>query len=316
MSDEAIRRFSELVCREIEATEVVLVAESDARVEPCIRVPLSDGRSVEARFSPSVAVDQTRARRLEILVRAFESVFGDASPKRRVSVSVSLHEELRALVTRANAIDALVVDAHSPVIWASAVTGLTIDPEATTLELPPEARETLRLVRESHQGVLLALGSELPAPPSDLDSPWEPERGPEAHTPPPRPVLVEATSPPSIEEEIDLLTTPEGAAPSPNDALTTRALAEVRALPQMVSLHRGGHLLVSVREDDFGYVVRSFAGIYALVTVFDAPFDELRTERAMRDALPRIERLVLALPPLDPEPVPAGVVALRPRRRR
>lgn len=308
MSDEAIRRFSELVCREIEATEVVLVAEGDARVEPCIRVPLSDGRSVEARFSSSVPVDQSRSRRLEILVRAFESVFGDASPKRRVSVSVSLHEELRALVTRANAIDALVLDAHSPVIWASAVTGLTIDPEATTLELPPEARETLRLVRESHQGVLAALGSELP--PSDLDSPWEPP----PNTPPPRPVLVEPSTSTEVDELLQIDT--DSAAPSANEALTTRALTEVRALPQMVSLHRGGHLLVSVREDDFGYVVRSFAGIYALLTVFDAPFDELRTERAMRDALPRIERLVLALPPLDPEPVPAGVVALRPRRRR
>ena len=52
--------------------------------------------------------------------------------------------------------------------------------------------------------------------------------------------------------------------------------------------------------------------------LFNKILDMLRAERALRDGLPIIERLVLALPPLDPEPSPrAGVIALRrPRRRR
>ncbi len=95
-----------------------------------------------------------------------------------------------------------------------------------------------------------------------------------------------------------------------------RAIGELRSLPQMGALHRGGPLALSLRETSFGYVARSFAGIYVLFVTFDHAFDEIRAERALRDALPRVERLVLALPPLDPEPVPAGVVALRPRRRR
>jgi len=42
-----------------------------------------------------------------------------------------------------------------------------------------------------------------------------------------------------------------------------------------------------------------------------------RAERAAQESLPRIERLVLALPPLDPDPQPmGGVVALRRPRRR
>jgi hypothetical protein len=51
--------------------------------------------------------------------------------------------------------------------------------------------------------------------------------------------------------------------------------------------------------------------------VFDGEFDELRAERAAQESLPRIERLVLALPPLDPDPQPVGGVAAlrRPRRR-
>jgi hypothetical protein len=52
--------------------------------------------------------------------------------------------------------------------------------------------------------------------------------------------------------------------------------------------------------------------------VFAGEFDELRAERAVLESLHRIERLVLALPPLDPDPPRqgAGVIAMgRPRRR-
>ena len=64
-------------------------------------------------------------------------------------------------------------------------------------------------------------------------------------------------------------------------------------------------------------ITHSFAGIYLLVVVFDGGFDELRAERAILEALPRVERLVLALPPLDPSPsTGAGVIAMRRPRRR
>ena len=62
-------------------------------------------------------------------------------------------------------------------------------------------------------------------------------------------------------------------------------------------------------------MVRSFATIYMLVVVFDRPFDELRAERSVTHALPTIERLVLALPPMDPDPPVAGAGVMRMRRR-
>ena len=96
---------------------------------------------------------------------------------------------------------------------------------------------------------------------------------------------------------------------------TDRAIAIVRALPVLISLHKGGHLHHAERGDDFGFVARSFAGIYVLIVVFDAPFDELRVERAVQHALPTIERLVMALPPLDPTPM-AGAMAIRRGRGR
>jgi hypothetical protein len=99
--------------------------------------------------------------------------------------------------------------------------------------------------------------------------------------------------------------------------VTRRAIMTVRALPALDGLHKGRHLRHVEREGSF-LLALSFSGIYIMCLVFDGDFDELRAERAAADALPRIERLVLALPPLDPDPPQpmGGVVALRGRRRR
>jgi hypothetical protein len=92
--------------------------------------------------------------------------------------------------------------------------------------------------------------------------------------------------------------------------LTERAIDLVRDLPAVSGLRKGRHLSHVVRNDDFGLVAHSFASIYVLLVVFDFPFEEIRAERAIEDGLPRIERLVLALPPLDPKPAPrAGVIS-------
>jgi hypothetical protein len=97
---------------------------------------------------------------------------------------------------------------------------------------------------------------------------------------------------------------------------TRHAISAIRRLP-LDGLHKGRHLRHVEREKDF-FLALSFSGIYILCLVFEGEFDELRAERAASDALPRIERLVQALPPLDPDPPKpmGGVVALRSRRPR
>jgi hypothetical protein len=90
-----------------------------------------------------------------------------------------------------------------------------------------------------------------------------------------------------------------------------RALAAVRSMPELGTLHRGGHLNRTVAMPDLVCVTRSFAGIYVLVTVFRPPLDELRAKSAISQALPLIEALVLALPPRDPPPSIAGARAMR-----
>ena len=96
-----------------------------------------------------------------------------------------------------------------------------------------------------------------------------------------------------------------------------RALHDVRSLDELGALHKGRHVRHVINAGEVPLLARSFAGIYLVVLVFDAPFDELRAERALGESLGRIERLVLALPPLNPPPTHgAGVVAMRRPRRR
>jgi hypothetical protein len=103
-----------------------------------------------------------------------------------------------------------------------------------------------------------------------------------------------------------------GAAQALEDA---SILDTVRALPEIAALRKGKHVRCVHGSGAAPLVAHSFAGIYLLVLIFDAPFDELRAERAVLDALGRVERLVLALPPHDPDPTEgAGVVAMRRRR--
>ncbi len=84
-----------------------------------------------------------------------------------------------------------------------------------------------------------------------------------------------------------------------------RAIEAVRGDSLIATLPKGGSLSHHDRNGPVPYVARSFGTIYVLILVFDAPFDELRAERALHARMGIIERLVLALPPLEPTPIGA-----------
>jgi hypothetical protein len=259
-------------------------AESRGTVQASAKVlvvPLGERSEVVVTFDEAPADIDARQRRLEMLATAFSAAIEGAGPERPKRVKRrSLRRELEALAIRADAIDAVVIDAHSPIVWG-AVAGPVASPVTNVIPLNAESRARIERIQESHRDLIAVVDD------SDDDD-NDDER-------------TSATPPPGT--------------PSP---LTTRAVADIRALPATAQLHRGGHLAHNKREDHYGVVARSFAAIYVLILVFDKAFDMLRAERALREDLPIIERLVLALPPFDPEPAPrAGVIALRrPRRRR
>jgi hypothetical protein len=295
-------RFASLVMRELSATAVHIAMpdEPERESDTVLSARLQDGRRVDAEFGQPIEDRAALARRLQMLVAAFESALAEPPEEgpRRKPPAISLRDELRAMTMRAGAADAIVIDAHSPVTWATAH-GAAVGPFTIT----PELRKALELEQMSRRDLIDAIRQELDGNDADWDESPVP---PETSAPPVAPVapIALAPAPPAKSEP-----------PPQMSALSNRAIEEVRMLPTLATLRRGGHLAYVVREDDFGILARSFAGIYVLLVVFDHLFDELRAERSVRESLPRIERLVLALPPLDPEPTD-NVTAMRQRRRR
>lgn len=274
-----IDRLVALVRRDLGADEVRVVTtnEAPAQDDPrSLRRPLPGDRMLIATFAEPPSDADARIRRLDMLIDSFRDLMTEPSiAPSRLPPASSLHEELRALAERAGAVDALVIDARSPIVWGAADAERVSKPEDTS---PPA--EVVRLDDRRPSGERITATQHPPTP-----------------TPP-------LTAPASLELAPELPVTP-----------TDRALDEVRSLPILASLHRGGHLHHAERGSDFGFIARSFAGIYVLIVVFTTAYDELRAERAVQHSLPVIERLVLALPPLDPTPM-AGAMAMRRVRRR
>jgi hypothetical protein len=250
-------RFLALVRRELGAEEARVLEPDESPPDDAstLHGRFADGRTVVARFGEVPVDREAKQRRLEMLASTFDTLVEEVTQgrKSRPPLARSLNDELQALCARAAAVNALVIDAHSPVVWAAAhAEGVVAQPP---LASSPRVAES----------------------PANEDGGGEPRMA----------------------------------------TLSRRALHEVRGLPDLATLRKGKHVRHIEPSGDAPRVVHSFAGIYLLVVVFDGPFDELRAERSILEALPRVERLVLALPPLDPSPsTGAGVIALRRPRRR
>jgi hypothetical protein len=250
-------RFLALVCRELGAVEAHLLDANELPLEladACeLRFRMPDGRSLVARFLDPPAEREVKQRRLEMLAGTFDAVAAEQprEPRSRPPVSRSLQEELEGICERGGAVNAVVVDANSPVIWGAARPAGLADPD-----------------RPSGPGL------------NDSDTVVAPS-------------------------------------PTARAAAASRvAVHVVRSLSDGPASRKGKHVRHVERTGDAPFVAHSFAGIYLLIVVYDGPFDELRAERTIVEALPRVERLVLALPPLDPSPTAgASAVAMRPRRR-
>lgn len=247
-------RLITLVRRELAADDVRILEPGEAAPPGALVAQLPSGKQLVATFAANIDDREARQRRLEMLAESFgESL--RVSGASRPPAAQSLHSELQGLAQRAAAIDAVVIDAQSPVVWGAAE-----DDDAAPHLLARDNVISLDAHRPSGERL-------------------------SEKTPPPR-------DPPA----------------------STRAVDAVRALPEIHSLHRGGHLHQTFTEPGFGWLAKSFAGIYVLILAFEGAFDELRAERSVTLSLPAIERLVTALPPLDPTPV-AGAAAIRRRRR-
>ena len=325
--DDVYERFLSLAQRELSADDVRLLGPGEAPPEAAnvVVARLRDGRHVVASFGTEPKEPQVLFRRLAMLAGTFADALeeGPASERTRSRppVGTSLHEELKALAQRARAVDVVVIDGDSPVVWGCA-----------SVAARPRARNAM-LLRDVSDRELSS--HDEPSAPGGLHAvPAADDSGPLRD--PTAPTGVLRMAPPPAESSQAVVSNPAGspheehrhaadfghelahghdhATDEEEPELTRLAITLIRALPSLSLLHKGRHVR-EVSREGASYLALSFSGIYLLCLVFDGDFDELRAERAAQESLPRIERLVLALPPLDPDPQPmGGVIALRRRR--
>jgi hypothetical protein len=304
MSEETLDRLTAIVQRDLGADALRVGAADDLLTDHEIECELPDGRRIIAVFAEPPPDRDARRRRLEMIVASFPGL-AKGLPAAKAPVR-SLGDELAAVSERAGALHAVVIDATSPVVWgADHASAPREELDVETAKLFVLEPLTLELLGgkgfDPEQTAVNSVGLDDPAsstPPAEED------------TQAPREPMAMAFPPANAAQGA------EGGDLWWEYLLVKKAITAVRALPAIPSLKKGEHLHESVREEAFGYYARSFATIYVLILVFDGPFEELRVERAVAHALPAIERLVLALPPLDPPPKLAGVVAIRRARTR
>ncbi|MET0596216.1 MAG: hypothetical protein ABW133_26200 [Polyangiaceae bacterium] len=360
--------------RSLAAKDVRLLSDGETpqAAEQALVCELPTGQMLAVSFDDRPTNPDSARRRLEMLVRAFASTLTTpGEPHSSANKAHALHHELAALVGRAGALDAVIIDANSPAIWGGASAELPeiiedepvrepdnvirIDRQsapARRSELIDRARELgirafealaidprammliPRAVCEEHKfvplfgvgnGLLLAM-----ADPTDLAGvhravmmtglevepclanerllrfvlAWN--HAGERRSPVDNPL---PDDPQSMNERETLAKTVCDR--WARHFAIRHAIQLVRAMPEMVQLHKGGHLNRTVIEPNFAVIARSFAAIYVMVIVFPGPFDEIRAKHAISQALPIIESLVLALPPRDPPPSISGAKAMR-----
>lgn len=294
-------RLLELVRRELEAEDAHVRLGGRRDDDPClVEAELRPGCRLVVRLSKAPREPEEVARRLDELAQAFSgtvlhvidsfdamwsrstgpSVGPSVGPLARASAGVhgqALVQTLADLRDATGAVVALVVDRQSPVVWGCS------DPELGLRDRP--AARVLA-------GALTSLRAQ------GLDP-------------------VHAAASPSLERaakqspgsaSLELARRALAAAERSQPGGAARLAATARAL---VVLDESPDAPARLPEgDEPGLASKGFGGLYVVALVFVRPFSPLRVEGVLRRALPIIERHVLELPPLDPEPVEGRVVPM------
>lgn len=288
---DELLRLLELIRRELGAADVRAELGGQAPDDPsALSTELAPGWRVVALFDAPPADDA--AAKLEALVEPFEEVVGQIEiPKVGLGAAKQreLDEELDALAERTGARAAVVFDERSPVLWGCSA------PRAAGWDL--DAMERARLLARD----VAAAG-------------LDPARWlAEGHVP-----SDETLKAAGIDETVaqrwgHRFTRLAGVAPRWGRAEWQEALQIATAVSAARARCKGGRApdRVADHDEDWGLFARGFAQIYLLALVYDGPYSELHAEGPAVRALPHIETLVLALPPVEPPPRGAKVIPLR-----
>lgn len=287
---ERLLQLLDVVQRELAAVEARIELGTrepdDARV---LFAPLKGGwRLVVVLPEPPRSRNEALAK-LEALAESFGGVTTQSdewSSMNSELVGRRLDDELAEIAERAGAVRAVVIDRQSPMIWGTSGSRRTDEDVDTGIK----TAEALDAVAKA--GVDLA---ELMKSSADRVRQLLEKQGANGTF-----LIREA-------ERIHGERKSENA--WKNHLLVSRAIRGVRKM--LASDPHGAHLREMVHQPYSSYLARAFASIYCLVLVFDGEFTELHAEAAAVHGIPAVERLVLALPPVDPPPPGGKLISLR-----
>lgn len=290
MNLNALERALGIVRQEMGCTDVRLeIGGRPPEGADTVVVPTPSGFRLVAVFDGAPEDRASASLRLRQLASSFfDSSLTPPSPREDAETHLAqrrLDDELCALSGRTGATGAVVIDAQSPVIWGSSEgrnVGEDVDAFLAVAELDAIARK---------RGMDLAVVSGLRE--DDREAALSSFTGEE-------------------KSRLELLVSRMQARPlraRQAHLLLARALSSVRRAWKVHKAEESSFRSLSHGEG-LGYFSRSFAGIYILIAYFPGAFSELRVEGAALHALPLIERHVLGLPPIDPNPPGGKVVKL------
>lgn len=255
-----------------------------------LHAPLGEGWRVVAVFDAGPVEDpEGKRRKLAALLEPFDDVAQrvEAPVESSHEKRLALDAELDALAERAGARAALVFDERSPVLWGSSA------PRAKGWDVVA--------MEEAHRLARAIEGSGADA------AQWICEG-------PPRDAALDALG---VDETVARRWSHRARrlrdlAPGWSRAEWSEAVQIAVAVGESRAACKGGHApeRFAAHQEGWGVFARGFAQIYLLALVYDGAYSELHAEGPLLRALPHIENVVLSLPPVEPPPRGAKVIAL------
>ncbi|MCA9628518.1 MAG: hypothetical protein KC766_12660 [Myxococcales bacterium] len=286
----AVLRLLEVVRAQLGAADARLeIGGLDPDDPHLVWVNLEDSERVVVVFEDPPEDREAQRERLVALLNTFAETLSGVEPgeamQRHAPPDRRLEQVLDALRSRCGASLALIVDEQSPMLWSRSGLGSGFD-----RDLLLDVLATSRACQE----LGLLFGELVRLEPEELQ------------------VQIQAAlkqGSASRHRQRELVTRIERARGEIDVEQVDRALAAA-ALVELVTQQQRGSDRFAVEAPGRVHVGRRITGIYWVALTVEASWSELQTEAALRDLLPGIERLVLALPPFDPPPRGARVLRL------
>lgn len=254
-----------------------------------VTAALGEWWRVVAIFDEPVADPDAKRAKLERLLAPFDDVTKRSEPPTHpVEKQLALDTELDALAERAGARAALVFDERSPVLWGCSAPRADGWDVVMMEEADQLARTLRRAGADPAEWIVEGMPSQDELSELGIDETEAQRWSHRAH----RFHQIEPHWSRAEWSEAVQIATAVGAA---------RAACKGGRAPERFVAH----------EETWGIFARGFAQIYLVALVYDGPYSELHAEGPLLRALPHIENLVLSLPPVEPPPRGAKVIALR-----